>query len=345
MRIKTITAPALLLGLGLTAAWAAGDGALAREADPVQEAYRLRMDGKVDAAKELLDEEVKAHPESAQAWFELSRLDFYRSLREGEGGKGMDQAQVEVEKAVELQPDNARYHAWAGQLAMYCAIGKAHGGKEDEVRAQMKKSADALEQALVKEPSRDEARLLLVYLYGNNPPELGGDRDKAEAQVKALEAHAPVLGAKARCDFSVEKGEERLAIWTGLAEKLAQDPAVHENLALEYARGGDVAKAIAEADQVLALDPERVRVLLDVGLALGHGRKLDPAETLVQRYLDNAASQPAALRAYGTFLLGKLQDMKGDKDASGAALKKAREIDPYCWFTMQPPAPELFDAP
>ncbi|MBI4878631.1 MAG: tetratricopeptide repeat protein [Planctomycetes bacterium] len=344
MRNVTIVAPALLLGLALPAACAATDVKAAQAGDKVQEAYRLRIDGKVDEAKQALDAEVAAHPDSAAAWFELSRLDFYRSLREGEGGKGMDQAQVEVEKAVELAPDNARYHAWAGQLAMYCAIGKAHSKKMDDVRAQMKKAADALEQAIAKEPGRDEARLLLVYLYGNNPPDLGGDRDKAEAQVKALEARSPVLGTKARCDFSVEEPAERIALWQGLAEKLSQDPAVHENLAHEYARSGDDDKAVAEADRALALDPARVRVLLDVGLALGHAKSLDPAETLVQRYLDNAGSEPAALRAYGQFLLGKLQDMKGDKEAIGAALKKAREIDPYCWFTMQPPAPELFEA-
>ena len=281
-------------------------------------------------------------PKNAAAWFELARLEFQRNGKTHE----FDSAQKAIERAVKVAPDDARYHRWAGHIAAYNGILKARSKNRSEMVEQLKKSATAMERAVTLDPDDHEARTHLVSLYDNNPPELGGDQIRAKHHVEALEKRSPVDGAVARCSFSLEnEPEKKLALWNDLAQKLGKDPRVHENLAREYALGGNVEKATVHADKALALDPTRGKILLDLTLAFGLKRKLEPAEHFARRYLALDPPGPISLRAWTHMVLGRIQQMGGNKEASAESLKKARELDPYCWFTMSPPPEQLFEAP
>ncbi|MCK4913671.1 MAG: tetratricopeptide repeat protein, partial [Planctomycetes bacterium] len=81
-------------------------------------AFDLRMAGKVDEAKELLEKAAAEKPKDASIQFELARIYFYISSETLD----LDLAQKTIEKAVELKPDNARFHYWSGEIAMYNGI-------------------------------------------------------------------------------------------------------------------------------------------------------------------------------------------------------------------------------
>ena len=341
MNKTTASALALIVltGISTPPAHAQQMSADRADVDPAQQAFELRLNCNLDAAIKALDEELSANPDNSTAWFELARTEFYRAGKT----QNMDDAQMAIEKALEANPKNVRYLCFAGRVAVYNMILKAHAQKTDEMAAQMEKAISALEKALEIDPDCDEARLLLVSCYGNNPPDLGGDRGKAEEHVEYLEKHSPIEGMEARCEFSADDQRSMIDLWQGLAEKLESEPRVHENLARQYARTGDVEKAVASADRTLELDPTRGQVLLDVAVFLAFEGKFEQTETIVQRYLALEPAPPLSLQAYAQFIVGQIQKMQGKNEVATVNLKKARELDPYCWFTMRPPPEVLFE--
>ena len=308
--------------------------------DIVTKAYFMRMDGKVDEAKQVLEQELSKKPKNAAAWLELARLEVQR----GGATREMDSAQKAIEKAVNSAPESPVYHRWAAHIAVFNSILRSR--HRPEMVEQIKKAIKEAEQAVTLEPDDHEARMVLVSQYGNNPPDHGGDQSRAEHHVKILETRSPVDGARARCEFSLKgQSEKRLALWNDLAKKLGKDPRVHENLARQHAWGGNVEKATVHAGKVLALDPTRGQVLLDLARAFALEKKVKPAEQFARRYLALDPPGPLSLRAWTHMALGQIQRMGGNKEASAESLKKAKELDPYCWFTMTPPPRQLFEVP
>jgi len=308
--------------------------------DIALKAYRMRMEGKVDEAKQALAKELAKKPKNAAAWLELARLEFQKSGTTRE----LDSAQTAIEQAIRVAPDNPVYHRWAGRIAVYNAI--LNSKDQPKFKEQFKKATTAAEKAVMIDPDDHKARMTLVALYGNNPPDLGGDQLRAKSHVEALEGRSPVDGAVARCEFSLKnEPEKKLALWTDLAKKLGEDPRVHENLAREYAWDGNVEKATVHADKVLTLAPTRGQILLDLGRAFALKKELEPAEQFARRYLALDPPAPLSLRAWAQMDLGRIQQMAGNNEASAESLRKAKQLDPYCWFTMSPPPQQLFEAP
>lgn len=140
---------------------------------------------------------------------------------------------------------------------------------------------------------------MLVALYGNNPPELGGNNELAEKHVKALEDRSAVEGAAARCEFSFKnQPEKQLAHWNDLAQTQGHNPIVHEKIAILHAWMGDVEQASDHAKKALALDPKRGRVLIELARAFALQKQFDPAEKFAREYLDFMPPAPPALRAW-----------------------------------------------
>jgi tetratricopeptide (TPR) repeat protein len=310
--------------------------------DIVLRAYRMRMEGKIDEAKRALEESLEKRSQDAAVWLELARLEIQKSGTTRE----LDSGQRAIEKAIDIAPDNPVYHRWAAGIAVLNGILKSHANDRPALAKQFKKAIAAGERAVTLDPDDHEARLLLVSLYGNNPPELGGDQRRGRHHVEELEKRSPVDGAAARCEFSLKDvPEKKLALWNDLAVKHGADPRVHESLALEYAWSGEVEKATFHAERVLALDRTRVRILLDLARAFALKENLPIAERFAGRYLALDPAPPLSLKAWAHMALGQIQRKAGNEEAAAASLKRARELDPYCWFTMTPPGEELFEPP
>lgn len=305
-----------------------------------QQAYQMRMRGEVDTARETLHAGLSIRPDDALGWYELARLEFYRAGTTQE----MDSAQEAIEKALEAEPENVRSLRFAGRIALYKSILKAHENQTDEIAAQIKIATASLEQAVALDPDCHEARLMLVSCYVNGPGAVQADRGRAEQHVEALEQRSPIHAARARCGTFVREEQEQLSLWTGLAERLQDEPAVHENLARQQAQAGNSEEAIESAERALELDPSRSQVLLEVARDLALAGKLEAAEQLTLRYLEHKPAPPLALRAYAHMMLGRVGRMQGHDERPRAALKRARELDPYCWFTMTPPPEMLFES-
>ncbi|MGK0184370.1 MAG: tetratricopeptide (TPR) repeat protein [Verrucomicrobiales bacterium] len=311
-------------------------------ADRVTEAYELRLSADYDQAKQALDLALEEEPENAGAWFELARLEFYLAGRTQE----MAAAQEAISRAVEFEPTSSLYSQWAARIAMYRGILMAHEQDSSAMAEQFAIAIKSANDAVAIDPDDHVARRLLVSLYGNNPPDFGGDVLFAEEQVEALEDRSPIHGAAARCEFSYKgKPDQKLAVWEKFARKYDTDSRFHENIAKEFAITGNVTKATEHANRAIELNPESGHVLMELSRMFALNRQVDDAERFANRYIDYEPAGPRALRAWTYFAISKFQRTRGNIEASAASAEKAEELDSQSWPTMTPPPRELFDAP
>ncbi|MGE0761516.1 MAG: tetratricopeptide repeat protein, partial [Pirellulaceae bacterium] len=258
--------------------------------DAVHQAYRARMAGKIDEARQRLEPALGEGPGQALAWFELARLRFQQD------GQSLDSAAAAIQRAVQLAPDESRYHRWSARIALYNGILKSH--QRGDVQGEFRRAVAAAERAVVLAPDDHEARRMLVSLYGNNPPELGGNRDKAEQHVVALERRSPIDGAAARCEFALAaQPDKKVLLWREVAEKLPTEALAQEHLAIQYAWTGNIDEAARHAERALALNPQRAHVWLELSRALALQKQWEPAEKFARAYLEAAPPPPLALRA------------------------------------------------
>lgn len=331
---------AWIFGLAIAAICLGSRATAQTQESAIRRAYALRMEGKLDEAKKLLEAEAAKTPKEMAIWIELARLEFHRAGATRE----LDSAQSAIEKAIECNPDSSEAHRWASHIAAFQAV--LQSGDQEKLVAQIKRAIAEGEIAVRLDPNDHAARRLLVSLYGNNPRELGGDPNQAEAHIKALEARSPIDGAMARCEFSHKsEPEKRRAIWEKLYTSHADAPRAAEQLALHFARLGDVDKMEKPLRKALSLAPKQGGILLETGRALALAAKPEPAEKLLKEYLEYDPPGPLAYRAWATMALGRLAQMRGDQETAQEYIRKAKTLDPYCWFTMTPPPAELFTAP
>jgi Tfp pilus assembly protein PilF len=132
--------------------------------------------GKADEAIGLLRDALKAEPGNAQANNLICRVEF--TLQQ------FDQASGHCEKAVSLDPQNARYHLW---------LGRAYGERASRASflsafSLAKKTRDEFETSVRLDPKDADALTDLGQFYEEAPAVIGGGMDKAEATAKQLEA-------------------------------------------------------------------------------------------------------------------------------------------------------------
>ncbi len=75
--------------------------------DDVLKAYNLRMDGKVDQAKELLENILRKDSTNSKAWYELARLQHYMLV--GMGNVKINDIVSSMNTAVTCDPKNVIY--------------------------------------------------------------------------------------------------------------------------------------------------------------------------------------------------------------------------------------------
>ena len=306
--------------------------------DPVVTAYQQRMAGHSDEARQHLQTLTAAQPALAAAWFELARTQFYLMQ--------LDEAQKSIDKALEIEANNPRFHHLAGTTSAYRAVLAAKKPEtRDQVGPGMQRWIRELEQAIALEPKNFAARVELVNAYRQAPAEFGGDTAKADALLTALDTESPVDGATARAATLGDQTDEALALWKKTVAANANDAAAHAGLAQALLAAKEPEKATAEVQRAVELDGKRIRVYLDLARTAGMRGEFADATAAVKSYLAANPAPAAPLRAYGTFLLAAIEKRQQHHDQAEKLLQEARDIDAHVWTTLVPPPEILFDPP
>jgi len=333
-------------------------------------AYDLRMSGRLDEAKAMLLAALANDPKNARMQFELARTAMHGLLpqepitdrKTAEAGirANAKLAAKAIEKAVDAEPDNPRYRYWAGMIHMYGSTSNMHSvWRWPMMPGGMKKSLKQYEAALALDPDYHEARYEVAGLYDRLPGILGGNKKKAEAHIKELEARDEVWAARAKSARNMvqENGvqrrvtdDERMAAYATLIEARPDDANLQESVAKEYLRryrsqpenADNLAMLEEHLAKTLALDSSRTGILYEWGRALVANKDYAKAEEVTRRYL---ATKPVApLEARAMRLLSQICEAQGKTEEAARLRESANGLHPVASLPDLPEQ-ELFGPP
>ncbi|MDH4218320.1 MAG: TRAP transporter TatT component family protein [Candidatus Aminicenantes bacterium] len=316
----------------------------------VIEAYELRMNGKADEAKAMLEQIVSDEPDNALAHYELARTKYQimlSALKELE--TALEDMQQSIDKAIENDPDNVIYPFFAARVAFFPAY-MAVQRNQPEAKEKVANLCSIYESVLKLKPDYHEAMLHLVEIYGLLPENMGGDKAKAEEYTQKLEEMDEIFGAKARAILLPDE-VDTVDYWQKVLEKHDGNAEVLKDLGRAYLfndRAEEGTKCLEEAVQI---DPEQNVLILDLAryyvMTMRDETKRETAgpmaEKMFRRYLDSEPILP--LKAFALGMLANLKRMMGDQEEAKALMEEADKIDPFFSKAFGVPTPDLFIPP
>lgn len=335
----------VMLGLCVLAGAANGE---TNSKNAAADAYKLRMQGKVNDAKAILEQAIRENPHNAAAHYELARTSFYMVLHPNPQSKEdrITEAQQSIEKAIESDPNNVIYPFFEGHIALLQYY--MSPTKENAARL-----CGAFESALKLKPDYRQAMLYLVEIYGTLPEDKGGDKSKAEQYAKKLEGIDEVFGAKARW-ILLPGDTNRVDYWRKVLKNHQGNTDVLEEMGKAYLGADDVNNAVLCFEKAIKIAPEKSFLFMDLSIyytwaAMGAGdnselrqKAITAGDAAVTRYLDSNPVLP--MRAYALGVQYKYKSHSGHKEQADEILKKAKELDPYFSMATGAPNPDLFIA-
>jgi tetratricopeptide (TPR) repeat protein len=316
----------------------------------VVEAYELRMNGKADEAKAMLEQIVSDEPENALAHYELARTKYQimlSGLKELE--TSLEDIQQSIDKAIENDPDNVIFPFFAGRVALVSAY-MAVQRNQPEAKEKVANLCNIYESALKLKPDYHEAMLHLVEIYGLVPEDMGGDRAKAEDYTQMLEEMNEIFGVKARAVLLPDEAD-KVKYWQKVLEKHEGNAEVLKDLGRAYLFKNQAEEGATCFEEAVQIDPEQNVLLLDLAryyaMTMRDETKRETAgpmaEKMFRRYLDSEPIMP--LQAFALRMLAYLKRMMDDEEEAKALLEEVDTIDPFVSKAFGVPAPDLFIPP
>jgi len=314
----------------------------------VMEAYELRMNGKADEAKAMLEKVISDEPDNALAHYELARTKYHIGLSGlGELETALEEMQQSIDRAIENDPDNVIYLFFAGYVASQSAYMAAQRDQPD-VKEKFAIVCGTFESVLKLKPDYHEAMLYLVQIYGILPEEMGGDKSKAEQYAKKLEEMDEIFGAKARAILLPEEADY-IGYWQKVLEKHEGNAELLRELGRAHLFKDQVEDGVKCFEEAVKIDPGQNILFLDLARYHGYAGLYDKklrntawplAEKAFKRYLDSEPIPP--LKAFALNHLSRIKRGMGDQEGADELREKAETIDPYYSRATGVPTPDLW---
>lgn len=315
----------------------------------VVKAFELRMSGKVDEAKAMLDEIIQNEADNAAAYFELARTTHHMGLGNPRDMK-IEETLKSISKAMELDPDNviyAYFSSYMSYMKAYIAMSRQQPTAKEDVAAAL----TAYESVLKLKPDYHAAALNLVELYSMLPEDQGGDEAKAELYAAKLEEMDEIFGAKARL-MMMPEDTDVVKYWEKVLDRHEGNAAVLEELGKAYMGTEMIEDCVACFEKAVAADTAYSTLFLDLGRYYvmttwrdaSKGETTMPAsEKAINRYLESDPLTP--LKAFSMGLLAKVKREMKDEEGAKETAVKANEIDAYYSKAFAIPPLVLFEHP
>ena len=312
----------------------------------VRTAYELRLSGKADEAKALLEQLIKEDSTNAPALFEMARTQHHMML--GGSGYKPEDILLTINKAVQYDRDNVIYAFYQANI---CFL-NAYVSKEN-TNDYVTKACDAFKKVLTLKPDYKEAILSLVEIYGLLPAEMGGDKALAESYAKSLAGMDEFYYAKANAILK-EKGADKVVYWEKMLEQHPKSAKANEELGKAYFFKDDIEKGAICMEKAMGLNPDNKLPQLNVARAYvmmimqSKGDKennLELAENAFETYLDDTPDAIIPLKAYAKGWISKIKKFTGDEEGSKELMAEAKALDPYFSMGFGVPAEYLYSPP
>lgn len=279
-------------------------------------ALNLLNAGRADDAIKVLNGQITANPQNAEAYNLLCRAYYFQ--------EDYDPAIANCERAVQIDPKSSVYHMW---------LGRTYGDKADKSSpfaafGLAKKAVAQFEQAVRLDPKNVPARADLAEFYGSAPGMVGGGDEKALRIVEETVKLDPVAAANMRAQFALSKkdyataereGQNAIQLSGGTARTLLE-------LARIYGKQKHWEQMESTIVKAMAIPSKRPQDLFFAGeLLVQHGRNLTGGIQYLRSYLAGPTDeQGPTYRAY--WLIGKAYEKLGDKTNAGKAYRSALEL-------------------
>jgi len=259
-------------------------------------------------------------PRTAEAAYQLGRA----ALKNND----VDEAVQQLERAVQLDDNNATYHTWLGN-ALRESIQRASKIRQPFIARRLKNEWSS---ALELDPNQIDARAGLVQLYAFAPSALGGSKDKARAQAEEISKRNPMRGAIARGTIA-ESEKNPVAEIAAYEQAIAAAPDSGEgymSLGSVYSRDGKAEEAFAIVDAYAKRRPDDHWSLYYVGRFAGMtGQQLDRGEESLKQFLKSPPLDAPVLNLAGAhYWLGRIAEKRGAKDTAREQYEAALKINP-----------------
>ena len=304
----------------------------------VNEAYQLRMQGKPDSAKTILESLVEEDPTNALAWFELARtLDH---IKGGNPQKMMETKPTKdcLDKAIVNNPENGVYaYAMAKHETLNFYIALMMEKQKEEVIEKLNEVEELYKQAAQKDQAFNVGKLTLVEFYGGLPAEMGGDKAKAEKYAQEVARYDDFLGAVGK-EILLPEEEDRVEFWTEVKTKHPDDPRVYEALGRACLWAENTERALVNFEKATELDNEYKWLYLELGRyytmqMMQNFEKKDEYVPMVEKYFNHYLAEcpeaPNLVKAWTYGSLARIKMQSGQAEEGQKLLAKANELDAY----------------
>ena len=286
----------------------------------------------VDAA--IRDFDARRYAEARPVFAAAAKSDPRASLYLGrlellEGDAGA--ATKWLEQAVQRAPKSAEAERWLGRAYARQAR-RANKFRQASLAGRVR---GAFEAAVRLDPKNVEARRDLMQYYLVAPRIVGGGKDKAQAQARAIAALNPMYGRLATAWIAEASGDvagaEREVAATHAAWPDSTEPTLALGAMQQRAKQWDAATATYRA--LLARTPsvreawyQRGRVVAESGTR--DASALVDGAAALERFIGTPPGEEDAPLASAWLRLGMVRERQGDAARARAAFQQALKLDP-----------------
>jgi hypothetical protein len=319
----------------------------------VMEAYELRINGKAEKAKELLDDILMKDSTDALAYFELARTRQHLFLG---GDKFSTEEWNEVlhsfRQSFKYAPDNevyAFYYAYACFFDAFISMMRQNPDAGEKIAH----ACDAFNNVLRINPDCNAALLYLVDIYSSLPENMGGDKEKARNLASELNKKDRLFGAMAYARLLPDSADGVL-YWQNVAKEAEMNALLLEELGRAYLLKSDTDNGTKYFQE--SIDSDKTRRYLYMHLVRYHilsvqqnpdakAKHLEEAEKMANIYMQSGPELTPPLKAYANGILALIKMIGGDNNSSNTYLENAKSIDPFYSRAMGIPPSMLYCRP
>jgi tetratricopeptide (TPR) repeat protein len=341
----------ILLSIVLLCFLAAGVKAGVKPEKEVMKAFELRMSGKVDEAKALLESVLAKDSTVAMAHYEMARLKQYMMV--GTGEMNIEGTFASASNAVSCEPSNVTYAYFKAITGFMKAFMAMHTGDQGAIKDNIAETCILLEKALALKPDYCEPMLYLVEIYGMLPAEMGGDSLKAVAWAEKLAATDKYFGARARAVLMPE-GSNMVKFWEDQIAVNGRTPEMLRQAGIACLFEDKPEQAEKFFEEAMKSDHSKNPGMLDLGryhmMKVMQDRELANTElplakTFFEKYLQTVPEPVVPLKAYTLGLLARVEMFMGNQARGDKLMDEANALDKYFSKASGVPSLLLFDPP
>jgi len=314
------------------------------------QAYTLRMNGKADSAKVLLERSIESDSTNAIVWYEYARTKHHIGLGNPlELITGLDELQYSITKAVAIQPKNVIFSFYKGYISFLQAYASM---MRDQTHAaeNVSKVVSAFESVLKLDPNHKQSLLYLVEALAL-PDNMGGDPVKAKIYAEQLAQKDMLYGAKAQ-ELLLPENADRVKYWNDVLSKNPGHAEILELLGKAYLYQDNLEQGERFIGEALNINPQNNSLILDFARFFIMRSWQDTtqakiflpkADILISRYLNTNPINPMA--AFALNMLAGIKQQMGLIDDAKVLQIKANALDPNVSKAFGLPPGLLFNKP